>query len=151
MTKGESIDVLVVEDNQGDRESIVEALEQGIKNVRVVAVLDGTEALNFLYARGDWTDRVGEEPPRLILLDLELLGSEGGLSILGQIRSMGPLDALTVAPVVIFTDSHDGADIKESYRCGANSYIIKPLSFPDFKAVVETVGQYWMTHNQRAN
>ena len=68
--------------------------------------------------------------------------------MLGQIRSIAPRDALTLTPVVIFTDSHADADIKESYRCGANSYIIKPLSFPDFQAVVETVGQYWMTHNR---
>ena len=42
-------------------------------------------------------------------------------------------------------------DITESYRCGANSYIIKPVSFPDFRAIVETVGQYWMTHNRASS
>lgn len=150
MTAGESIDILVVEDDEGDRESIVKALRDFIKRVRVVGVPDGEEALDFLLARGHWTDRVGERPPKLILLDLEMAGSAGGLSLLAQIRSIEPEDALTVAPIVIFTDSHDAGDIKESYRCGANSYVIKPLSFPNFKAVVEQVGQYWMTHNQRS-
>jgi DNA-binding NarL/FixJ family response regulator len=72
----------------------------------------------------------------------------GGFSVLGQIRSIEPEDVLALTPVVIFTDSKATGDISRSYRCGANSYILKPLSFPDFQAVVETVGQYWMTHNR---
>jgi CheY-like chemotaxis protein len=148
MTHGESIDILVVEDDDNERDSIVEALQDAIRDVRVAAVHDGTDALDFLFGRGEWTDRIGEAPPRLILLDLSLPGADNGFSVLGQIRSLDPGDALTLTPVVIFTDSHARADVAESYRCGANSYIIKPLSFPDYKMVVESIGQYWMTHNR---
>ncbi len=147
MKNDDPVDILVVEDNDSQRTSIVRALEDCIPDVLVVAVRDGAEALDFLFSRGAWTDRVGEDPPKLILLDLELPGSDG-FSVLGQIRAIEPQDGLTLAPVVIFTDSQAAGDITESYRCGANSYIIKPLSFPDFKAIVETVGQYWMTHNR---
>jgi two-component system response regulator len=144
------VDILVVEDNESQRTSIVRSLEDAIPDVLVVAVRDGPEALDFLFSRGAWTDRVGEDPPKLILLDLELPGSDG-FSVLGQIRSIEPQDALTLAPVVIFTDSHVPGDIAKSYRCGANSYIIKPLSFPDFRAIVATVGQYWMMHNRTSS
>lgn len=147
MTRHEPVDILVVEDDDSQRASIVLALQDCIPDVLIVAVRDGGEALDFLFSRGVWTDRVGEDPPRLILLDLALPGSDG-FSVLGQIRSIKPQDALTVTPVVIFTDSQSVGDIKQSYCCGANSYIIKPVSFPDFRAVVETVGQYWMTHNR---
>ena len=150
MLNDEPVDILVVEDNDSERASIVESLQAAIHDVRVIAVHDGTEALDFLFARGDWTDRVGEDPPKLILLDLALPGSDG-FSILGQIRSFDAQEALTLTPVVVFTDSQATGDISESYRCGANSYIIKPLSFPDFQAVVETVGQYWMTHNRSSS
>lgn len=148
MTDNGLVDILVVEDDEMQRASIVEALRGAIRGVHVASVPDGVAALDFLFARGRWQDRDGTDTPKLILLDLGLPGKEGSLSVLGQIRSIEPQEALTVAPVVIFTDSYDPGDIKESYRCGANSYIIKPLSFPDFKKVIETVGKYWMTHNK---
>jgi two-component system response regulator len=143
----ESMDILVVEDNDGERASIFEALQASIRDVRIMAVRDGQEALDFLFGRGAWTDRIGVEPPRRILLDLALPGQDG-FSVLGRIRSLDPQEALTVAPVVVFTDSQARSDIERSYRCGANSYVIKPLTFPDFQAVVETVGQYWLVHNR---
>jgi len=147
MLNDESVDILVVEDNESERASIVELLQTSIDDVHVVAVCDGVEAMDFLFARGDWTGRVGADPPKLILLDLVLPGSDG-FSVLGQIRSLDPQDALTLTPVVIFTDSQAAGDITRSYRCGANSYIMKPLTFPDFQDVVKSVGQYWMTHNK---
>ncbi len=143
------VDILVVEDNNGERESIVDALQTTILNVRVTAFSRGAEALDFLLARGDWTARLGVPPPKLILLDLSLSGSNA-YYLLGQIRSVEPGNALTLTPVVMFTDSRAASDISDCYRCGANSYITKPLNFPDFKAVVEMVGRYWITHNRTA-
>lgn len=150
MLNDKPVDIVVVEDNDSERASIVESLQASIHDVHIVAVRDGTEALDFLFARGAWTDRVGEDPPRLVLLDLALPGSDG-FSVLGQIRSLEPQDTLTLVPVVIFTDSQAGDDVIKSYRCGANSYIMKPLSFPDFQAVVKMVGQYWMMHNRTSS
>jgi two-component system response regulator len=147
MTNGKPTDILVVEDNDSERASIVAALQAAIPDVEVVAVHNGNDALDFLFARGAWADRVDEDPPRLVLLDLELPGTSG-FSVLGQIRSIEPQDALTLTPVVIFSDSKATGDITKSYRCGANSYIMKPLSFADFQTVVETVGKYWMAHNR---
>jgi CheY-like chemotaxis protein len=147
MNADEVVDILVVEDNDAERDSIVATLRASIPDVHVVSASNGEEALDFLFARGAYAGRAGEDPPRLILLDLAMPGTDG-FSVLGQIRSMEPKDALTVAPVVIFTDSQIAGDVRASYRCGANSYILKPLSFKDFTAVVEAVGQYWMDHNR---
>lgn len=145
----EAVDILVVEDNDSQRASIVESLQAAIEGVEIVAVNSGPEALDFLFGRGAWSGRAGEEPPRLILLDLSL-GDSDAFSVLGQIRSLEPADALTLIPVVIFTDSQNARDIKDCYRCGANSYIIKPLSFTEFQAVVNSVARYWMTCNRSA-
>jgi len=144
------VDILVVEDNDSQRASIVAALENCIPDVVVIAVPDGGQALDFLFGRGAWMERAGEQPPKLVLLDLAMPGADG-FSVLGQIRSIEPEDALTLTPVVVFTDSQADRDITESYRCGANSYLIKPLSYPDFQTVVETIGQYWMTYNRTSS
>ncbi len=149
MCMDEPVDILVVEDNEGERATIVAALQAAIPEVKIVAVHDGTEALDFLFARGGWGSREGADPPRLILLDLELPGSDG-FSVLGKIRSLEQQDALTLTPVVIFSDSQDARNITKSYRCGANSYVMKPLSYSDFQAVVTKVGQYWMSNNRTA-
>lgn len=149
MENADQVDILVVEDNDSERASIVAALQESIPDVQVVAVHDGTAALDFLFARGEWISRAGADAPRLILMDLALPGADG-FSVLGQIRALEPHDALTLAPVVIFSDSQSTTNITKSYRCGANSYIMKPLSFPDFEAIVQTVGQYWISHNQPA-
>jgi two-component system response regulator len=146
MCNDEPVDILVVEDNAGDSSSIVEALRAAIPDVNVVAVHDGVSALDFLFGRGEWTRRARAEPPRLILLDLALPGANG-FSVLGQIRSFDAEDAPTLIPVVIFSDSQNAGDITHSYRCGANSYIMKPLSYSDFQAVIKSVGKYWMMHN----
>ena len=147
MLNNEAVDILVVEDNDSERASIVETLKLAIPDVQIVAVNSGADAMDFLLARNQWKERVGEDPPKLILLDLELPGTDG-FSILGQIRSIEPQDSLTLTPVVVFTDSKATGNVVKSYHCGANSYIMKPVSFPDFQAIVKTIAQYWITHNK---
>lgn len=147
MTRNTIVDILVVEDNESERASIVESLLSSIQDVIVIAVHSGEEALDFLYCRNNWIERIGVDPPKLILMDLALPGSNG-FSVLGKIRSIEPENEFTLTPVVIFTDSHKKQDITKGYRCGANSYIIKPISIIDFQEVVKTVGQYWMNLNK---
>jgi two-component system, response regulator len=147
LMNGGAVDILVVEDNDSERDSIVLALQVAIPDVNVVAVGTGDEAMDFLYGRDAWRERAGEDAPKLILLDLALPGADG-FSLLGQIRSFDAEEAITLTPVVIFTDSQTTGDILKSYRCGANSYIFKPLTYSDFQTVVESVGRYWMTHNR---
>lgn len=148
MRNEERVDILVVEDNDSERASIVEALKASILDVNLLDVSDGEQALDYLFRRGAWKDCAPSEPPKLVLLDLAMPGADG-FSVLGHVRALEREDeAITVTPVVIFTDSQAQADVLKSYRCGANSYIMKPVSFPDFQAVVEAVGQYWVTHNQ---
>ncbi|MFO7974455.1 MAG: response regulator [Candidatus Hydrogenedentota bacterium] len=141
------VDILVVEDNDSERASIVEALQASIPDVNLLAVRNGDEALDYLFRRAAWKDCAAGETPKLILLDLAMPGTDG-FSVLAQVRSVESEEALTLTPVVIFSDSLTETDVSKSYRCGANSYVIKPVSFPDFQSVVETLGRYWMTHNK---
>lgn len=149
MTDFEAVDILIVEDNASQKVTILEALRTSLPDICAVAVNNGTAALDFLLARKEWIVRVDEEPPRLILLDLGLPDCDH-VSVLGKIRSLDEGDALALTPIVVFTDSQSAADISKCYRGYANSYIIKPLSFPDFQSVVMSVGRYWLTLNRSA-
>jgi two-component system, response regulator len=147
MLNDDPVDILVVEDNDEERACIVEALKATVENVQVAAVHDGKQALDFLFAHGKYTDRAAADCPRLIMLDMQLPGADG-YAVLGLIRSLEPQGAQALIPVVIFSDSEAAVDITRGYRCGANSYITKPVRYPDFLAVVESIGRYWMTHNK---
>jgi CheY-like chemotaxis protein len=108
-----SVDIRVVEDNDGERASIVESLQASIHDVSVVAATDGAQALDSLFSRGAWTDRAGADPPRLILLDVRLMGSDG-FSALGPIRPLDAEEALTLMTIVILTDSQVAGGITKS-------------------------------------
>jgi two-component system, response regulator len=81
---------------------------------------------------------------KVVLLDLRLPKIDG-LEVLRQVKA----DARTSAiPVVVLTSSHEDRDLKEAYRFGANSYIVKPVAFGQFTEMVRQVGLYWLQLNQ---
>ena len=113
MANDASVDIRVAEDNDGKRASIVRWQQACIHDVGVVAATDGTQALDSLFRRGAWTDRAGADPPRLILLDVRLMGSDG-FSALGPIRPLDAEEALTRITIVILTDSQVAGGITKS-------------------------------------
>ena len=113
------VDILVVEDNDSERDSIVESLQSSIQNVSVIAVRNGTEALDFLFSRNIWSNRAGEDPPKLILMDLALPGSDG-FSVLGQIRSIEPQTAFTLTPW-LFSRIHKKSMISQKVIAAAQT------------------------------
>lgn len=136
-----AIEILVVEDNDSQRECIVAAIEAAVQDASVVSVSGTKDAMDFLFAD------FGTEPPKLVLLDLNL-GNSNGMEVLKRIRAGETHSPMTHVPIVIFTDSQDEENIAEGYRLGANSYIIKPFDFLEFQRMVENLAQYWLSRNQ---
>jgi len=115
-----AVDILLVEDNPNDVELTVRALKKGNILNLIHVVRDGVEALDFLFARGNYADRDLCRHPRVVVLDLKLPKVDG-LEVLRQLKA----DARTsVIPVVVLTSSRETPDVAESYRLGANSYIV---------------------------
>jgi len=136
-------DILIVEDNKYNVEFILEALEKnGIVN-RVKVFQDGEKALNYLFAEGEYAGRDSCIQPRVILLDLKL-PKVNGLEVLRRIRSH---ELTKMIPVVVFSSSTEDWDRLESYRLGANSYIIKPASYESFVESAAEIGMYWVLLN----
>jgi two-component system response regulator len=140
------VDILVVEDDDEQRATIVEALLAELPAVQVAAVASGAEALDFLFRFGKWAQRVGV-PPKVVLLDL-MMPNLDGFNVLDQLRAKQTECMTHLTPVVIFSDSHSPSDVSRSYRCGANSFVAKPVGYPEFQSAVASIGRYWVAKNQ---
>lgn len=138
MDSGELIDILLVEDNPGDVRLTQEAFKDGMLRNNLHVAMDGEQALDFLYRRGAFDDA---PRPDLILLDLNL-PKMNGREVLAAIKQDPDLKQI---PVVVLTTSQDEADITESYRQFASSYIVKPVSMDKFLKVVSSFKQYWLS------
>lgn len=143
-TPGESVQLLLVEDDPYDAELALRALLKANLSSHVHVVRDGVEALEFLFAEGEHAGRRVEDAPRVVLLDLKL-PRVSGLEVLRRIKSDPRTRAI---PVVILTSSLEQQDVLESYGLGANSYVVKPVSFDRFAESVLQVGRYWLALNQ---
>jgi two-component system response regulator len=124
-------------------EFMLEALKKHNLADRVKVFRDGEEALDYLFATGEFSGRDPCQQPRVILLDLRLPKIDG-LEILQRIRAN---EMTKMIPVVVFSSSAEDRDRVESYRLGANSYITKPVFYEDFMKTVTEIGSYWALQN----
>ena len=135
--KAKLIDILLIEDNPGDVDLTREALEESkIKNNLNVA-MDGQQALDFLYKKGEFSD---SPTPDLILLDLNLPNIDGR-EVLANIKKHKDLRRI---PVVILTSSKADEDILQVYNLHANCYVQKPLDFKSFTEIVKQIESFWL-------
>ena len=134
---GKPVEILIVEDNEGDVGLIEEVFEEAkIRNNLHVAE-DGEEALLFLHRKGKFS----ESPrPDIIILDLNLPNKDGR-EVLREIKED---DTLKKIPVIVLTTSNAEKDILKSYDLHANAYVTKPLDFNQFINVVESIGNFWL-------
>lgn len=134
--KSKPLEILLIEDNPGDVRLTIEALkETKIKN-NLNVVEDGVEALDYLYKRGKFKEKVR---PNLILLDLNLPRKDGR-EVLAEIKQENSLKRI---PVVVLTTSNAFDDIMNSYSLQANCYITKPIRISKFLNVVKTISNFW--------
>lgn len=137
------MEILLVEDNPNDAEITIRSLKKHNLANKLRWVKDGAEALDFIFAQGDYQDRDVSNGPRVIFLDLKLPKVDG-LEVLEKIRD----DQRTCnIPVVILTSSKEEQDVIKSYNLGVNSYIVKPVEFENFAKAIAEVGFYWLVTN----
>jgi CheY-like chemotaxis protein len=140
----DEVEILLVEDNPADAELTFRALKKNNIANKVVIVGDGEEALDFIFARGDFSTRNSNAFPKVILLDLKL-PKVSGLEVLAEIKGN---PKTRMIPIVVLTSSKEEKDIIESYKLGVNSYIVKPVDFDKFLLSVKDIGMYWLLINQ---
>lgn len=135
--------ILLVEDNPDDEILTIDALSANRITNPIVVAHDGVEALDYLFARGDFAGRDILDTPAVVLLDLKLPKIDG-LEVLQEIRT----DKRTrLLPVVILTSSNEEEDRIKGYSLGVNSYVRKPVDFDEFIKVAGQLGLYWLLLN----
>jgi two-component system, response regulator len=140
----QEIEILIVEDNPGDAELTIRTLKKQKLANNLIHLSDGAQALEFIFATGEYSGRNINQMPKVIFLDLKM-PKVNGLEVLEKIKS----DPRTkMIPVVILTSSAEDPDIKRSYELGVNSYIVKPVDFDSFSRTINELGMYWMVVNK---
>ncbi|MFI6391222.1 response regulator [Nonomuraea sp. NPDC050547] len=132
------IEVLLVEDDQGDILLTREAFELNKVKNRLHVVNDGEQALAFLRREEGYADA---PRPDLVLLDLNLPRMDG-MEVLQEVKADATLRSI---PVVILTTSEAEEDIIRSYQLHANAYVTKPVDFDQFIRVVRQIDNFFVT------
>jgi CheY-like chemotaxis protein len=141
MTEASSqIVILMADDDEDDRLLAADALKEARLANPLFFVKDGEELMDYLLMRGAY--KPGGQPaprPGLILLDLNMPRKDGR-EALGEIKADKTLRHI---PIVILTTSRDEKDVFLGYDLGANSVIVKPVTFEGLVEVIKTLGVYW--------
>ncbi len=137
--------VLLVEDSPDHAELVQRSLADHRLPSRIIHLTDGQQALDYLLRRGPWSDPSSSPRPQLILLDLRLPRVDG-LEVLDRIKAEPDVRSI---PVVVLTTSDADRDVARAYERHANSYLVKPVDFHQFRKLMEDLGHYWLHWNRK--
>lgn len=143
--KGKPVAILLVEDDLAHAEIVRRNFERSRVANELIHVEDGQAALDFLQRQGAFAAPGRAPKPDLVLLDLRLPKVDG-LEVLRRVKSD---PELTSIPVIVLTTSAAESDMVRAYDAHANSYLVKPVDFPQFVELLDTLGYYWLAWNER--
>lgn len=135
--------LLVAEDSDEDFAALQRLMKTMDVQNPIYRCADGDEVLDFLYREGEYQEDFNAPRPSVILLDLNLPGTDGR-EILEQIKQDGHFKTI---PVVVFTTSSNPRDIEFCYQKGANGYLIKPMGLKELQKTVQAFVDYWLESN----
>jgi CheY-like chemotaxis protein len=132
--------LLIVEDSDEYFEVLSRIIERASnKSIEIERCIDGDDALDFLHREGMYRDRADGPNPDLVLLDLNLPGTDGR-EVLTIIKTT---DSLKTIPVAILSTSANPKDVASCYESGANSYMLKPMKIDELRDLLRVFLDYW--------
>ncbi|MEP6683210.1 MAG: response regulator [Parafilimonas sp.] len=137
------VQILLVEDNKADAMLTMRALKKHNLANNVIHLIDGAQALDYIFGTGEYEGRNIDNKPRVIFLDLKMPKIDG----LEVLRIIKRDERTKLIPVVMMTSSKEEADIVESHKLGVNSYVVKPVGFDNFSKIIADLGFYWLVIN----
>jgi len=140
MVGNESQLILIVEDNDDDYIATMRAFKKANLANPVQRCTNGDQALNYLLQLGEFSAPDAAPRPNIILLDLNLPGTDGR----EVLRAIKAAPDLLKIPVIVLTTSNAEQDIEQCYAAGANSYVQKPVDFEGFIQAIARLSDYWL-------
>lgn len=137
-------EIILVEDNPSDADLTIRALKKCNVTNKILHLKDGQEILDYIFLDGKGSDTDSSRLPKVILLDLKM-PKVSGIDVLRKLKAD---ERTKIIPIVVLTSSKEDPDVKECYRLGVNSYVVKPLAFDEFAKAVSQLGLYWLLINQ---
>jgi CheY-like chemotaxis protein len=135
----EPIVILLADDDEDDRILTADALRVSKLANDLRTVSDGEELMDYLHHRGEYAPPASSPRPGLVLLDLNMPRKDGREAL----REMKADPGLRSIPVLVLTTSKAEEDIERTYNLGANSFIVKPVTFDDFVEAMRVATEYW--------
>lgn len=138
MSAFQDLEILLVEDNEGDIRLTIEAFKEAKIRNNIRVVRDGEEAIAYLRKQGVYEN---VPAPDIILLDINLPKIDGKEVL--SIMKNDPL--LKTIPVIMLTTSSADSDVQDAYANHANCYVVKPVDLNKFMEVIRSIEEYWVS------
>jgi CheY-like chemotaxis protein len=140
---GEPVVVLLVEDNDDHAELVLRQMADHRIANKVIRLVDGQEALDYLFRKGKFENPDSSPRPHVIFLDLRLPKVDG----LEVLKALKDSDEVRDIPIVVLTTSEGERDVAKAYINHTNSYVVKPVDYQKFRDLMDDLGFYWMSWN----
>jgi CheY-like chemotaxis protein/DNA-binding XRE family transcriptional regulator len=137
------VELLLAEHDPKELELTLDAFKRAKFSNHIAIVHDGAAALDYLFCRRQYAERHPSSPPQVILLELQL-PKVHGLEVLSRIRADQRMHNIHV---VVLTNSRTDADLRAALRLGADAFIVKPVDFEKFSAVMPQLNFHWSLLN----
>ncbi len=141
-TNARACEIVIVEDGAAEAELAMLAVRQSCPGCEIVLFRDGDELLNYLAGTNEAS--AGTQHPRVVLLDWKLIRVHG----LQVLRNLKREASTRTIPIVVVTSSSLRSDVQSAYDAGANSYVVKPIDYDQYRRVIGEVVHYWTAVNE---
>ena len=129
--------ILVVDDEPDVEALVLQKFRRQIRDggISFLFARDGVEALNALKTNGGID---------LVVTDINMPKVDG----FGVLKWVRANPALSHLRVVMLTTSDESEDVDRAYLLGANSYLVKPISFDAYAELIGTAIRFWFEQSE---